>query len=138
MDPLSTTGSAIAVIQLVDRILSLCCSYALAVKDAKGEIDRLYSEVTALHEVLKSVRALQERRDTTNQPALNMLATHIAECSSQLVDIQTRLDPAHQTTNQLRMRSLKWPFKSKDVNDIIAKLERHKTTINLALNADQR
>jgi hypothetical protein len=137
MDPFSTTASAFAVVQLSERILKLCREYATGVNDATSDIGRLYSEVTALHEVLKRVHDL-EGQDATNQSALDTLAIPIAECTSQLVDIQTRLDPTHQTMNQQRMRALKWPFKRKDVNDFIARLERHKTTINMALNADQR
>jgi len=137
MDPLSSVASVIAVVQISERILTLCCEYAVAVKDAKGDIDRLNSEVTALFDVLKRVKYMAEGPDATTLTALNALAKPIAQCSSELLALRARLDPTRKTMNRLGLRSLKWPFKSKDVNKIIEVLQRYKTTINMALNADQ-
>jgi hypothetical protein len=137
MDPLSSTASVIAVIQISERILTLCSEYAIAVKGAKGDIERLNSEVTALFDVLKKVKDLADGPDAATLTALNALTKPIAQCSSELLAIRARLDPTRQTMNRLGLRSLKWPFKSKEVNIVIEALQRYKTTINMALNVDQ-
>ena len=55
MEGLAGAASIIAVIQVADRILTLCGNYALAVKDAKKDIEYLMTEVASLDNVLMRV-----------------------------------------------------------------------------------
>ncbi|KAF8542441.1 NACHT and WD40 domain protein [Trichophaea hybrida] len=138
MDPLSLSASVIAVVQISKEILTLCGKYALDVKGAKKDIENLRSEVTALHVVLNRVKDLAEGHHAAKLPGLQSLAVAIGQCSSELEDLKTRLDPGKMRLAMNRLRiSLKWPFESEDVNKCIAALERIKTTISLALCADQ-
>ncbi|KAF8537665.1 vegetative incompatibility protein HET-E-1 [Trichophaea hybrida] len=139
MDPLSGTASVIAVIQISKEVLSLCVKYALDAKDAKDDIDRLSSEIAALCDVLHRVNDLTNGPDAAKFPALRDLTMTISQCSSELTNLKTQLDPGkgRRVMKRLGLHALMWPFKTEDINKFIASLERCKTTINLALSADQ-
>ena len=143
MEGLAGAASIIAVIQVADRILTLCGNYALAVKDAKKDIERLMTEVASLDNVLKRVDGMAK------SDAMNLYISHsvvkelggtIRGCRSTLCELEAQLDPGkrHKLMSHFGIRALKWPFKSKDVINIIETLNRHKCTIILALNLDQR
>ncbi|KAF8535913.1 vegetative incompatibility protein HET-E-1 [Trichophaea hybrida] len=138
MDPLSGAASVIAVVQISKEVLTLCVKYALDAKDAKDDIDRLSSEITALCDILNRVNDLTNGPDAAKHPALRDLTMTISQCSLELTNLQTQLDPGkgRRVMKRLGLRALKWPFKSEDINKCIASLERSKTTINLALSAD--
>jgi hypothetical protein len=143
MEALAGAASVIAVVQLADRVLSLCGKYALAVKDAKEDIQRLKSEVEALRDVLTGVDKLvgnNAPNSKASESALVALAGSIPKCKVELDELMIRLDPSkgRKVMNRFGLRALKWPFKSKDVTKIIEALDRHKGTITLSLNVDQR
>lgn len=60
MAGLGEAASIISVVQIADRVLCLCGTYAAAVKDAKKDIERLAGEVEALQKVLKSADEMTE------------------------------------------------------------------------------
>ena len=143
MEGLAGTASIIAVIQVADIILTLCGNCALAVKDTKKDIEHLTTEVASLGNVLKRVD------DMAKSDAMKLYTSHsVAEeldgiirgCRSTLCELKVQLDPgkSHKLMSHFGIRALKWPFKSKDVINIIETLNRHKCTITLALNLDQR
>lgn len=143
MEALAGAGSVIAVVQLADRVLALCGKYALAVKDAKEDIQRLKSEVEALRDVLTSVNKLigdNAANSKASESALMTLAGSVPKCGAELDELMIRLDPSkgRKVMNHFGLRALKWPFMSKDVTKIIEALDRHKGTITLSLNVDQR
>lgn len=143
MAGLGEAASIIAVIQIADRILCLCGTYATAVKDAKKDIERLAGEVEALQKALKSADEMAHsspmKLDTSGSVS-EVLAGSIEQCRSALGELESQLDPGEKRkiVSRFGIRALKWPFKSKDVTKIIDALSRHKGTIILALNMDQR
>jgi Fungal N-terminal domain of STAND proteins len=143
MEGLAGATSVIAVIQLADRILTLSGKYALSVKDAKEDIDRFTTEVGSLQSVLKGVAKMAEgdaMKLCTSHSAVEGLEGIIKRCQSTLLELESQLDPrkGHKLMSHFGLRALKWPFKSKKVINIIEALDRHKSTIVLALNLDQR
>ena len=143
MEGLAGAASAFAVVQLADRILTLCGSYALAVKDAKTDIERLGTEVESLQSVLKRVSEVVENDATklyASQSAMRQMEKIIKSCQSTLVELEDKLDPKKGKKGMSRfgLRAMKWPFKRDEVTNIIDSLNRHKGTVALALNVDQR
>ncbi|KAF8535105.1 NACHT and WD40 domain protein [Trichophaea hybrida] len=139
MDPLSGAASVIAVVQISKEVLSLCGKYAKDAKDAKDDIDRLTNEIAALCDVLNRVNDLTNGPDAAKFPALRDLTMTISQCSSELTNLKTQLNlgKGRRVMKRLGLRALMWPFKTEDINKCSASLERCKTTINLALSADQ-
>jgi polyhydroxyalkanoate synthesis regulator phasin len=140
MEALGGAASVIAVIDISAKILSLCGQYISAVKNAKEDIERLSREVAAIQDVLNRVKELSHGRDAAKLPTLAGLTKEIDRLSSELVDLEGRLAPGkgRRFMKRLGMQDLKWPLKRGEVDRFITALERHKTTINLALNTDQR
>ncbi|KAA8902671.1 hypothetical protein FN846DRAFT_1022458 [Sphaerosporella brunnea] len=124
-------GTILAVFQISQAILQRCAEYALAVKDRKAQ-----SRGQILKGVQESIRdAIKGRAPQELQSLINA----IDQCSSGLKVLETRLDsPRKQRfTSSSWFQSLKWPLASDEVNRVITELERYKTTIIMALSANQ-
>ncbi|KAI9764068.1 MAG: hypothetical protein M1840_008872 [Geoglossum simile] len=67
------------------------------------------------------------------------LSNSLKGCSAQLEELNRRLEPSNtrKVMSRLGARALKWPFTSKEVEKIVANLERYKQTLSLALQVDQ-
>lgn len=136
MDP----GTAIAVGELSLKIISLISKYYSDVKNAKSDIERLDREIRDLHVVFQRIQELSQKSSLTEN--LSVSASLKETTEQALVDVkvlESKLDPGPGARMMRRVgkRALKWPFEKKEVNDWVAKFERHKTSLNLALTTDQ-
>lgn len=66
---------------------------------------------------------------------------HIQSCYRTLERVKSILEKDDTSSLQDQRletlkRKLRWPFKSSEVQDLIVEIERHKTTLGLALNVD--
>jgi hypothetical protein len=140
MEALGAAASVIAAVQISKEILSLCAQYALDIKDAKTGIDRLRNEVATVRDVLNGVQYLVEGEDAPKLPTLNTVTVVIDQCLSELEHLKTLLNPEknQHPMKRLGSRALRWLFQKNDVNKIIEALQKYKTTLNLALDIDQR
>lgn len=139
-DPLSISASISGLVTLADITFRRTYKYVKAVKRAPKEISALSTEIGALYGVLSNLylvcRQLEhEQADSTTR------IHHIHSCYQTLEYIRSILD--RDNTSSLRgeplenlKRNLKWPFRSSEVKDLIVEIERHKTTLGLALNVD--
>ncbi|KAF8541772.1 hypothetical protein BDD12DRAFT_731243, partial [Trichophaea hybrida] len=116
----------IANSQISEAALTLCGKYALDAKDARDDIDRLSSEIMVLYNVTTRVNDLTSGPDAAKFPALRDLTMTISQCSSELTNLNIRLDPGkgRQVIKRFGLLTLKWPFKTEDINKCIASLER--------------
>jgi hypothetical protein len=139
MDGLSAAANVIAVVDISAKIASLCFQYSVAVKNAKEDIGRLQRKVNDIKDVLGEVQQLLDGRDKTRLSATNKLLDSLKECFLQLEELKTQLEPGktRKAMSQFGVRALKWPFTSKEVEKIVASLERYEQTFSLALQADQ-
>lgn len=129
-------ASVIAVIQISEKLVTICTLYELAVKDAKEDIERLQAELKALCNVLKTLEESIGSDTVLVLSATNMITGTLQECSSDLEDLEERLKPRklQKLMKKFGKRALQWPFSTKNVDKVVARLERHKLTINLTLN----
>lgn len=137
MDP----GTAIAVIDLSAKVLSLISKYYSDVKHAKSDIERLSSEIHGLNVVFQKVQELIQKSSLAkNLPTSASLKQPTEQALIDVKELESKLDPGTggKMMRRVGKRALKWPLAKKEVNDWVAKLERHKTLINLALTTDQR
>jgi len=127
------------VVDISAKIASLCFQYSVAVRNAKEDIGRLQRKVNDVKDVLGEVQQLLDGRDKTRLSATNKLLDSFKECFLQLEELKTRLDPGktRKAMSRFGVRALKWPFTSKEVEKIVASLERYEQTFSLALQADQ-
>ncbi|KAI4120736.1 MAG: hypothetical protein LQ338_006802 [Usnochroma carphineum] len=139
-DPLSVTASIAGLVTMADLVFSRVFKYVHAVKGASGEIGALLSEVGALYGVLNNLRLVSgQLEDEAYFPNARM--DHIKSCAQTLEKLQTILDKDDTSSGQMAKvqvikRKLHWPFTSSQVKALLAELDRHKSTLSVALNAD--
>ena len=139
-DPLSVTASISGLLTLGDIVFRRTYKYVKAVKKAPKEISVLSAEIGALYGVLSNLHLVScqlehEQADSTAR------MHHIHSCYQTLERVKSILD--RDDTSLLRdekidtlKKRLRWPFKALEVKELIAEIERHKTTLGLALNVD--
>jgi hypothetical protein len=139
MDGLSGAASIIAVVNLSAEIASRCFQYSVAVKNAKEDIGSLQREVSCIGDVLRGAGELLGGSGGVRLLTSQRLSDSLKGCFVQLGELNRRLEPSNtrKVMSRVGVRALKWPFTSKEVEKIIADLERYKRTFSLALQVDQ-
>ena len=139
MDPLSISASVAGLVGTTQMIVDGLYSYIKQVKTAEEEVLDLTKELTQLYGILSQLRLLA--RQFEGEEFDNTLQTHhIFACQSTLSKIETSLEKhnisgAKGSIDRLR-RKLIWPLNASKTKELIKDVERHKSTLGLALNAD--
>jgi hypothetical protein len=136
-DPLSTTASIIAIVQLSSAVVE----YINGVRGATKERKRLRDEVRACEFILQQ---LKDDADDTEEgeawsetiKALEGTDAPLGRLWIALNIVKAKLEP--KTGLEKTLTSLKWPFSEKEVEKIISLIEREKTLLQLALVNDCR
>jgi hypothetical protein len=142
MDPLSITASAIAVLQISGTIINLCYDYRSRIKNAAKEASRIVNELNSLRSVIDSLFVLLEdesKRKSAQHSALAKLAQSdgpLTRCITELTALQKKLELKEGW--RATKAAILWPLKESDVNKVLHNIESMKSTVQLALAADQR
>ena len=141
---MEVAASIIGVVQLADRVLLLCGNYIQSVRSAKDDIKLVSEEVGTLKSVLERAGRMvndEIMKDYVPDSVRQELGTIITSCQLTLKELDSKLDHSQKESGIRKFlhisSTLKWPFKSKEVEDIVQKLHRHKGTITLTLQLDQ-
>ena len=129
MDPISTTASIIAILQLSSKVLG----YLNDVKDASKDRAKCAVEAANLNNLLTALRFRLEEGDSSTPwyTAVRVLATENGP-----------LDQFKQALEQLqkkmtgRGKILVWKFKKEEIASILGRMERLKTLVVVALQMD--
>jgi len=141
MDPLSITASAIAVLQISGAIINVCYDYRSRVKSSAKDASRIVNELNGLRSVIESLFEIleDESEHTSKRSALRELASidgPLKTCEVELRALEKKLEPKEG------WRALKaamfWPLKESDVKSVLQNIDTTKSTVQLALAADQR
>lgn len=142
-DPLSVASGIAGLIALTDIIFTKSLqarkSWKIA-KNSENEIQSLLNQVSILGGTLKRVHMLaQAFEDDEDDHSLN--PDLIAECHRTLQTIRLKLKAAEwdvtDPSKLKRMRGkFKWPFSTEEINEHLAALTRHQSSLQLALSAD--
>lgn len=143
MEGLGAAASVIAVVELVAKVGSLCLEYSSAVKSARSEIERLQKHIENLRITADDAQKLLQGPHGVQLETSQKLHKTLTDTRLQLDEIATKLEAklytGHTKTLMRRMglRALKWPFESKDIDRIIASLQRDRDSFAVALQIDQ-
>lgn len=134
MEVLGAVASSIALAEVAGKLLKTLHCYATSVKDAKADIRHLESEIQVLKGLFDQIHVA----DGSASP----LRTTLGECDHELQELALRLKvtaPPKARLWRLGLKSsLKWPFKSQEIEHIVRRLDRHKATINAFLVVDHQ
>ena len=135
MDPLSVTASVIAVLQLTGEVIG----YLNDVRDAPNECQQCAIEASNVQNLLINLRYRLEQGHTgdpwfTAVRSLNVENGHLDRYKQALEQLQSRVDVGNGV--QKIKRRLVWKFSKSEVAGILARMERLKTLVSIALEMD--
>ena len=134
-DPLSIGSGIAGLISLAGLVLGQCYKYGCAVADAPGEAKRLAAELATLSGVLVTIQGLGSHFD--DQLAENDLVSVLKGCEQALQHISTHLQTvaakASHTSMKRAVNRLAWPLRRSETLELIAAVERQKSTLSLTI-----
>lgn len=144
MDGVSSASSIIAVVELSAKIASLLLQYSTAVKNARDDIQRLLRQLEPLSATLEEVRKLLDGPGSAKLETIQRFRDQLEGCSLQLKELETRLTEtlcgkekhdsrSARLMSRFGIRALRWPFESKEVDEVIRSLERYRDSLAAAL-----
>ncbi|KAI5465095.1 hypothetical protein BGZ63DRAFT_412496 [Mariannaea sp. PMI_226] len=139
MEGLGVAASVIAVVDISIKVASLCVQYAKDVKNAAASIERLQKEVISLKGVADAIQALLSSPNGLKLEKSQRLKDDLDKSLGQLKSLERRLSPrtSRKAMSRMGLHALKWPFQSKEMDDLVERLRRHAETINRTLQVEQ-
>jgi len=137
MDPLSTGTGIIAILQLSTEVVKYIIGVAGSTKDRR----RLRSEIIACEAILMRLQDLsddarEESKSWENMKAIEGKDSPLYRLGLILDATKTKLEPKQGLSKALA--PLKWPFEEKEVEKLIAAVQREKALLQLAITNECR
>jgi hypothetical protein len=142
MDPLSITASAIAIVQLSGAIINTCYNYRNGVKSASKDACRIINELNSLRTVIEDLfQLLEDEHETKSirESTLSKLSRRdgaLTNCEAVLRELSKKLEP--KAGWRATKAAILWPLRESDMRKVLQEIDRAKSTIQLALDVDQR
>ncbi|KAH7168414.1 kinesin light chain 3 [Fusarium sp. MPI-SDFR-AT-0072] len=135
MEGLGVVANIIAVVDLSTKVATLCFQYSKEVSSARADIERLRKQVQNLATALQATQRLVEGNKGLELSTSQDLIGSFRTCTADLKQVEKKLDlnPLRTTMRRYGFRALKWPFNSKEVDQLLTNLEHHEKTILLGL-----
>ena len=138
MDPFTISTSLVPIITLAGSCLAKCYRYGCAARDAPAEGCRLADELASLSGVLVGLQSLAKGGSMKLGSTVE-LKELVQECNTTLQDVAQRIElvtgVASNTKKSERVvRRVLWPVKKQETLDLIARVERLKAKLTLALS----
>ncbi|RSL86586.1 hypothetical protein CEP52_015777 [Fusarium oligoseptatum] len=128
-----------AIIKLSGEATTLCVEYS-SENTENPDITKLQSRIEGLGTALKATQKFVESRDGQRLEVSQETLDVISNCNKNLSTIKKKLDESKEGNmlRRLSTHTLKWPWKSEQLDKIVSKLDRYEQIITLALQPDQR
>ena len=138
-DPLSVSASIAGIVSIADIVVEHLIKYIREVKDARKEVSALLRETSSLGGILKALSHLAKELESDRFGG-ELQTHHIHSCAMVLLRLRALLDANDASTAKKSLiafkRTLCWPISKPESESILVELERHKSTLSLALEAD--
>lgn len=143
MDPLSLSASIAGLITITNAIVTGGFKYLSEFKQGDETIKNLFREVNLLFGILHSLENVAKQFESEQSSLQHTTRIHhINACDNTLRKIETQLEKVAAKRNKvtdrvsLRQRAL-WPLSKPETMSLLAEVERHKTSLSLALSVDE-
>lgn len=138
MDPLSITSGVVGLVSLADLVVRRLVTYVCEVKDAEANIAALLAETSNVLGILRTLDLLVNHYSNGEAPCVQ--TEYMYACHSTLDRLRLCLKEVDPSTERgslnVLKKKLRWPMSRPSTDGFIQELERHKSTLNLALSAD--
>jgi ankyrin repeat domain-containing protein 50 len=135
MDVVSAISSIIALVQLADRIVDLSSTYIGLTKGAEREIGQIITTIAGLKGFLEFLERFIKSADADRLPALLSQCQPngpLDLCTTMMEEIESKLKAKKMGTG----KALVWPFERKDIVVSLEFIEKHKSSLSLAMQGD--
>lgn len=160
MDPLSISASIIAVLQATNAIVSVCYDFRAVMKKTPWSLTYIIQELKDLRNILETLDRLADAFDDTpalnmqrqpalimqRQPAFELLCEPergpLASCLRELTYLEKKITSSNRVGKSdskisAFMQVMCWQLKDRDARLCMERIERCKSTLNLAITADE-
>ncbi|CAG7556414.1 unnamed protein product [Fusarium equiseti] len=139
MEAVGAVANVIAVVDLSAKVATLCYRYSQDVSSARADIERLRRQAEHLQITLNAAKILVERSNSPLFSTSTAIIKAFDSCRTDLEYVLKKLDsnPLRTAMRRYGWRSLKWPFKSKEIDQLLAELKSYEDTISVGLQLDQ-
>ncbi|KAL6872864.1 hypothetical protein J3F83DRAFT_731217 [Trichoderma novae-zelandiae] len=131
MDVLGLLSNISQIVDLLIKIGVMCSIYCVDVKNAPQDVRKLLKEVDRLTAVVKEVESLLRSPKGSSKLESQSLRQAIFDLRRLLAELVAKLDMG---TKHVRAT---WPFRKRDIHEIVAAIERQKANILLNINIEQ-
>lgn len=137
-EALGVAASVAGLITLADVVVRRGYAFMKEVKGAEETVKKLVDEVNILFGTLHSLKNVVERleEDVAN-PDPTMQVHWIEPCHQTLERIRKLLLEAMEGDSMSRIERFKWPLKQSATRDLLKDVERHKSTMMMAMSAKE-
>jgi hypothetical protein len=138
-EALAVGASIIAVIQITDRVISLCCSFVGKVRGAEKKALQMVNSVTGLKGFLEFLHMFV--KDEENAPRLPLLSSvcdaggPLEVCITAWTDMEAKLRPLKRDDTGV-LKPITWLWKSNEIAKMLKEIEEQKTYMMLAMQGD--
>ncbi|KAK5059791.1 hypothetical protein LTR84_009674 [Exophiala bonariae] len=148
MDPLSITASIIAALQAASAIISTAYSIKAAMKDVPITVLSIISDIIELRNVLETLDRLayEDPKDDPNshlsskqRRSFEMLSNPhgpLEICQQELKTLEALIDDRSGSRRGALVQALRWQYGGDEIRMSLKRIERIKSTLNLAITAD--
>ena len=139
---LGVVGSVIALIEVTDAIISVCCWYIKIAKEAKQDIINVINSVSSLKGILDRLHTIAAARGLQIQEFLYIISCieeSLVLCNIALHRLAKKLEITDKQISTETQRIVEiqkrflWPWKQTEVAKDLEEIERYKTTLILIM-----
>jgi hypothetical protein len=134
MDPVTALGVAGTAAQFAEqaaKIFDRLYQYSKSVKNAPAKSRELRQELLLLSDLLENLASVFSKQNKSNVlPNASKYADLLQEFKETMVELGEK---AEISDGEVSLKRMVWPFKQKDNEDYLAKMERFKSLFQLAL-----
>ncbi|KAK6495503.1 hypothetical protein TWF481_002553 [Arthrobotrys musiformis] len=149
MEVIGGASSVIALVEVAAKIGSFCAEYIKDVRSAKDDAKRIMEEAEIFSSLLIKVEKILTGPFGAKLKASQALEGTLRDSKKVLESLKSNLEQGLREDEKLKKanflkkmakglksEALKWPFKKKDVEEIVGNLRALEQTITLALQID--
>lgn len=147
MDPLSITASIIAALQAASAVISAAYGIKAAMKDVPTTVLTIISDIIELRNILETLDQLayegpctgdtDSRSSLKQRRSIEMLSTPqgpLEVCRQELKILETLLED--YSRKGAFVQALRWQYGGDEIQTSLKRIERIKSTLNLAITVD--
>lgn len=150
-EAVALTASIIAILQITSSVISVCYDYTAALQGKSWELSQVKNEMESLQAVLRTLESLARQAQFATLASVTKLSELalvckpgglLEHCRHEIERLDKRLKSPSWSDGfgprrKAFIQALRWPLKEAETRKALENISRFKTTLNLAIDADE-